>query len=205
LINLVLLNKKYIIEKDIKEIALQGRLITFLSYFQRLIRGKMIDLKKIQPQLEALIQPLLAVHELRIYELNCYQNSDSEDVLQVLIEFKQGNKPLDFDLLVQINEAISAGLDTLDNQFIEPYLLEVASAGIEKPIRNETELNQAVNDYVYLELNNPQKGITKTYATFLGFDQTNKKYVFSYFIKGKPQKLDLEFAQIKFIRHAVKF
>jgi len=165
----------------------------------------MIDLKKIRPQLEALIQPLLAADELRIYELNCYKNSEGETVLQVLVESAHDNKPLDFDLLVQINEAISASLDTLENQFNQPYLLEVASAGIEKPIRNEAELNQAVNDYVYLELNSPQKGIVKTYATFLGFDKKDNKYVFNYFVKGKPQKLTLEFAQIKFIRHAVKF
>lgn len=165
----------------------------------------MIDLKKIQPQLEALIQPVLTAVALRIYELNCYENSEGEDVLQILVESNDDNKPLDFDLLVQINEAIGASLDALEHEFSKPYLLEVASAGIEKPIRNEAELNQAVNDYVYLELNHPQNGISKTYATFLGFDQTNKQYVFSYFVKGKPQKLTLEFAQIKFIRHAVKF
>lgn len=167
----------------------------------------MLAIESFLPRLKAVIAPVLETYHLQIYEINTLVDGEGNDILQVLIEFipDSTNQVLDFDLLTKVNEAISAELDQLTDLFPNPYILEVASAGIEKPIRNDAELHQALEKYVYVEFKEPINGVNNTYATISGYNPETQQYEFTFFIKGKKQRCWATFAEISFIRHAVKF
>ncbi|BDR58342.1 ribosome maturation factor RimP [Xylocopilactobacillus apicola] len=78
---------------------------------------------------------------LQIYEINYYRGRDSM-VLQVLL---QKNQPIGLDELIEVNQLLSEALDQIDDQFSEPYTLDVASAGLEREIKDKDDLHQALN------------------------------------------------------------
>jgi ribosome maturation factor RimP len=105
------------------------------------------NFSNIKPAIIEMANVILKEHNLHIYEVNNFTDFES-DVLQILVEdLDQPNKLLDFDSLIAVNEKLSIAMDEFDS-IKEPYMLEIASAGIEKPIRDFDEMIKAVNQYV---------------------------------------------------------
>ncbi|ATZ17190.1 ribosome maturation factor RimP [Williamsoniiplasma luminosum] len=155
-------------------------------------------------QIEDLANKILNQHNLRVYEINNFQDFES-DVIQILVEDQtQPNKPLSFDILLLVNEDLSTMMDDIkgiDNQ----YLLEVASAGIEKPIRNEKELVQAIDQYVHIEFHQMINKIKSLDGTIISYDEKDKTFKIAFFVKGQKKQIDFTWELIQQVRYAVKF
>ncbi|ATG97459.1 ribosome assembly cofactor RimP [Mesoplasma lactucae] len=165
----------------------------------------MIDIKQIEPEIKKAIQPSLDELNLNVYEINIV-NDLEDNTLQILVEDKTDpQKPMDFDLIVGLTEKVSQALDGLNNLFPENYFLEVASAGIEKQIRSEAELQKAIGSYVHVEFNEPEKGIDSFDGEISSWNPETDEYEFNFFVKGAPKKRKAKFDDIRFIRYAVKF
>lgn len=164
----------------------------------------MKNFDNVKPKITELANEILTKHNLRVYEVNNIVKSEFEnDILQILIENSdQPNAPLDFDTLAIVNEDISLAMDKIDS-LTEPYLLEIASGGIEKPIRNVGELNQALHQFVHVVFNNPINGLLKTNATVIGI--YDDLFEIEYFIKGQKKKSKIKWTDISQIRYAVNF
>jgi ribosome maturation factor RimP len=144
----------------------------------------MKNFTNIKTKVEKLINEILQKHHLQIYEINNFSEF-GDDVFQVLVEDQtKTNQPLDFDTLVVVNEEISNLLDQIP-ELESHYLLEVASAGIEKRIRNEQELIKAVESYLYLELE--KLGVIEGYLK--AYDPATQEFRVEYFVKGQPKKV----------------
>lgn len=158
----------------------------------------------IKPDIEKLITPALAELGLEIYEIN--ETHDYEgDVLQILVDtLPDHHQNLDFDLLVKANETISDLLDTLPG-LQDNYLLEVASAGLEKPIRSEAELKRAIGGYVQITLKKPQKKMNITTMEGTLKKESNGSFSLHFFIKGRPQTVIFQWDDVAHAQHAVKF
>ncbi|ATZ16482.1 ribosome maturation factor RimP [Entomoplasma freundtii] len=160
----------------------------------------------IKPEVEKLITPALETLGLEVYEIN--ETHDYEgDVLQILVDTLPTNsKQLDFDLLVKANETISNLLDTLPG-LQDNYLLEVASVGLEKPIRSESELKRAVGSYVQITFNKLQKKMTTNIleGTLKESPEANGTFSLHFFIKGRPQTVVFEWKDVAHAQYAVKF
>ncbi|SYV96168.1 Ribosome maturation factor RimP, partial [Mycoplasma putrefaciens] len=145
-----------------------------------ILRQKLYDL--INQKLESL--------NLEIYQINNHQEF-AGDVLQILVQDKlKNNKRLDFDILVKANEIVSRALDDV-KEIIDPYLLEVASAGIEKEIRTYQELQKALDEYLYIQLNQQVKNISEFMGYLVNYDDQSKIFKFEFFVKGQPKKIEL--------------
>ncbi len=124
---------------------------------------------------------------------------DSMYILEIQID--RYSNPVDLDLCSEISMKISDILDEID-VISEDYYLEVCSAGAEKEIRNEKELEQAKGKYVYVKLHQPSNGIDEILGTLE--DITDDEILIIHFIKGVRKKAKILKENVKYISHAVK-
>jgi ribosome maturation factor RimP len=108
---------------------------------------------------------------------------------------------ISFDELTKVNELLSSKFDAMA-ELNDKYILEVSSAGIERQIKTEDDLKNNPSSYVYVECLKNDQPLEFT-GEFTKFE--NDKFNFKYFNKGQPKKLQLEWKDIKFIRHAINF
>lgn len=144
-----------------------------------------MDLDKLKASLSKDIEGL----GYHLYSLNYYKK---DKILEVLID-----ESLDLNQISELSEKISSIMDRYDQDFDE-YLLDVASAGCEREIKTEEDIQRAVNSYVHLETND------------LKVDGTLTKYedgtlTIDYIDKTRKKTLSVSNKNVKLIRYAVKF
>lgn len=150
------------------------------------------------------ITPILDECNFNLFELN-FVNDYESLVLQILVENKDSSKKfVEFDDLVKANEQISEKLDNL-SELSEPYILEVASAGIERTIKSKESLIQAVPNHVFVETQVKIETTNEFTGDLVEYDSNSDSFMFKFFLKGKPKKVKLKWEEINFIRYAVKF
>ncbi|WP_027063336.1 ribosome maturation factor RimP [Mesoplasma seiffertii] len=164
----------------------------------------MKNFSNIKPAIIEIANVILKEHNLRVYEVNNFVDFES-DVLQILVEdLNQPNKPLDFDALTAVNEKLSIAMDEFDS-IKEPYMLEIASAGIEKPIRDFEEMLKAIGQYICVELQAAIKNLTTFEGILVDFNNQTEEFKLEFFVKGQKKKALFKWADIKTVRYAVKF
>jgi ribosome maturation factor RimP len=145
--------------------------------------------------MEKLKAPILTIVEklgYELYDLVYETRKEDGNVLSVEIDHPKG---IDIDDCVKVSEAVSLYLDEAD-PISEAYSLEVISAGAERLLRNDKELNQAIGKYVHVET---LEQITE--GTLLEVNESTIKLLDS---KKKNQYTILK-ADIELIRLAINF
>ena len=74
---------------------------------------------------------------------------------------------------------------------------------MERPLRSIDELNKAIGEYIYIELNNMVEKKSDWYGT-LEKVENNNVYLFIN-IKGKKKLIEVPYGNIVFARIAIKF
>lgn len=121
------------------------------------------------------------------------------NILRIIAD-KDGG--LNIDDSITLNEAISLRLDEED--FInEEYMLEVSSPGIERPLKNDNDIINAIGDYINIRTYAAIEGI-KEFEGYLK-DYSDGKISIEVNIKGKSKTYIIEKSKISKIRLAVKF
>ncbi|ABC01507.1 ribosome maturation factor RimP [Mycoplasma capricolum] len=164
----------------------------------------MKDFESIKFQINELVNKELEVLNLKVYEINNLKEFEN-DMIQILVEDAlQANKPLDFDILIKANDLVSNKIDQIikTNQ---KYLLEISSSGIEKQIRSQEELIKALDQWVYVQLNNEIKKVKEFEGYVTKYNNDTNTFSFLFFIKGQKKTLEVMWNNIKFIRYAVRF
>lgn len=137
--------------------------------------------------------------DIILYDMN-FVTRDGMNILE--IQINRDSNPVDLDLCSEISNEISNVLDELDC-IEEDYYLEVCSAGAEREIRSEEELQAAIGKYIYVKLSNPEKGIDEVLGTLLGKDDEGILSI-EHFIKGVKKNTKISIDNIEYISHAVK-
>ncbi|AHI53979.1 ribosome maturation factor RimP [Spiroplasma sabaudiense Ar-1343] len=164
----------------------------------------MNNFNELKPQLLSIIEPILKESNLELYELNNVLDFETS-VLQVLVvNFDKSNLTVDFDNLVAANEKISAALDRVAD-LSDAYVLEVASAGIERTIHSKAELIENVGNYLFFQINFKVEFVDEFNADLLEYDKIKDEFKIFFFLKGKKKNVWLKWEDIKFVRLAVKF
>ncbi|WP_026389518.1 ribosome maturation factor RimP [[Acholeplasma] multilocale] len=164
----------------------------------------MRNFSNVKNDIENMANAILAEHNLRVYEVNNLHDFES-DVLQILVEdATQPNKPLDFDALADVNEKISDAMDKFES-IKKPYMLEIASAGIEKVIRNKDELIRSIGGYVHFDFNKSVNKLMTIEGIVADYNSETDEFRIEYFIKGQKKKSLIKWEDIRAVRYAVKF
>ena len=136
------------------------------------------------------LEKYLDEKKLKLFEIN-YQKKDQ--TLTILLDEK-----LDLDELEKVSNEISEYLDKYEDEFDDNYILDVSTVGVERPIRNEDELNKAVGEYIFVKTKD------ETYTGTLK-DYTDGIIHMEVMDKTKVKNISVDYKKTKLVRYAVKF
>lgn len=125
-----------------------------------------------------------------------------ENGIKILRVIGNGPNGFSIDDATALNEEISAELDKED-YIDEEYYLEVSSEGIEKELRNDNDIKNAVGDYIFAKFYEKIDNSKEVYGDLESFD--GDTLVIKYNNKGRMKKITVKKEQICKIRMAIKF
>ena len=130
-------------------------------------------------------------NNLKLYEVTYHKN---DQTLSVLFDEK-----FDMEKLEEVSGKVSDLLDKYEDEFENNYFLDVSTIGVERPIRNEEELKEAVGSYIYVK--------TKDKEEYYGDLKSFNNGVLSLDVndKNKVKNYSIEYKNVKKVRYAVKF
>lgn len=128
-------------------------------------------------------------HKLDLFDISI-EKMGNEKILTILID-----NELDHETLEPIHMEV---LDLINDDLPDDYYLELSTVGIERPLRSLDEIKENIGKYVYIETESFMGDATLD-------DVIDDQLYISFFIKGRPKKLQISYENIKFIRQAVKF
>ena len=145
-----------------------------------------MDLSRVKKSLQEFVEE----KGMKLFEVT-YHKKDA--TLSVLLDEK-----LNMDELEKISQEISDHLDRFDDEFDDNYLLDVSTVGVERPIRNEEELLEAIGAYIYVKTKEREY-----YGTLKSFEEGT--LLLETKEKNRTKDVSVDYSQIKRIRYAVQF
>lgn len=144
-----------------------------------------MNLEKIEKELK----DYLREKKIRLYEL---KQQKKDNILSVILD-----ESLDMDTLETVSRDISDFMDRYEEE-MDPYLLDVSTVGIERPIRNREEVLEAVGSYVFVKTKEE-----KVEGTLVSFEGD----ILSLAVREKTRekRKNIPYDQVKKMRYAVKF
>ncbi len=100
-----------------------------------------------------IIEPVLNDCHVELFSIDWHKDGH-DNVLSILIDRDEG---IDLDICVEVSEKISALLD-VEDPIKEEYLLEVASAGAEKPLKDTQQFQKAISKYILVVVKEQVEG-----------------------------------------------
>ena len=105
-----------------------------------------MDKEVIINKVNEIIQPILLDMHVSLYDLD-YVKEGNDYILRILINNESDD--IDLDTCISVSEVISKVLDKED-PIKDEYMLEVASPGVERPLKTFDQYKKAVGSYIIL-------------------------------------------------------
>ena len=110
-------------------------------------------MSKVTELVEQLVAPIATELNLELVDVE-FVKEGRDYFLRVYVDLPEGG--IDIEQCVQVSERLSAILD--ENDPIEQnYYLEVSSPGAERPLKKESDFQNAVGKYIYVKTYEPIK------------------------------------------------
>jgi ribosome maturation factor RimP len=150
-------------------------------------------------QIEAKIKPIIEKFKVYLYELS-YVKEHGDNILRILLDNEL--EDIDVNTCADVSEAISGELDKF--KFLnDEYLLEVASVGIERPIKGLDEFKKHINKYIEMIVKEPVLTYHELVGTLMAVDGEELSLKIN--IKGRIKVVKILFSNIVSAQTAVKF
>lgn len=121
--------------------------------------------------------------------------------LRIFIDQEGG---VSLDDCTRMSERLSEVLDTLDPDPIpQAYYLEVSSPGAEQPIQTKEALEQALGEYIHVDLYNQIGPDNRFEGTLKSID--DEKIILTIQVKSQEKDIEISRDNISRARYAVKF
>lgn len=135
---------------------------------------------------------------VKLYDVT-WQNEGNSRILQIAIMHSDGT--MDIDTCASMSEKISEKLDE-DDFIASEYFLEVCSPGAERVLSTFEQMKDALQEYVYVKLQNPKAGLSEVKGTLNMVEETQIQLV--YMDKAVKKKIEIDMDNIALIRLSVK-
>jgi ribosome maturation factor RimP len=150
-------------------------------------------------KIEIKIKPIIDKFKLSLYELS-YVKDHGVYILRVLLDNE--HEDIDVNTCAEVSEAISPELDKF--KFLDDeYLLEVASVGIERPIKGLDEFKKHLNEYIEIVVKEPVSSFRELVGTLMAVEDEEISLKIN--IKGRIKVVKISFNNIVSAQTAVKF
>lgn len=153
-------------------------------------------IEKVTPIVEGIVNDLQA----NLVDIE-YVKEGKSWFLRVYADKENG---IDIDDCARISEQLSVALDQLKpDPFPSAYYLEVSSPGVERPLKTESAIRQAVGQYVHLDYYSPQYKQKFHEGYLLSVDEDH--YQIEVMDKTRKKVLEIPKKSVAKARLAVKF
>jgi ribosome maturation factor RimP len=150
-------------------------------------------------KIEIKIKPIIGKFKLSLYQLS-YVKEYGDYILRVLLDSE--HEDIDVNTCAEVSEAISPELDKF--KFLDDeYLLEVASAGLERPIKGLAEFSKHLNKYIEMIVKEPVLNYRELVGTLVAVEGEDISLKIN--IKGRIKVVKISFNNIVSAQTAVKF
>lgn len=149
--------------------------------------------------LEKLIEEVLKKHQVTFY--NSEFVKEGEDYFLRIFVDKVGSS-MDLDTCVAVSEDISLVLDKND-PIAHDYILEVTSAGAERPLKNAQDFIAAKGKYIWVVLRNPVESFDELIGTLLEANQ--ETFTLEFKVKTRNKKAIIAYSEVEQAITTVKF
>ena len=149
-------------------------------------------------KVKTLIMQILEEEKVNLFEL-VYEKEGNENYLRIFIE--RDDLTMDLDTCVSVSEKVSMLLDEADI-IKDDYFLEVASPGVERPLKKE-EYSKAINKYILIETSEEVEG----YQELTGYltEVSDNSLQIEINLKGRLIVIEVPFDKIKQTRLSFKY
>jgi len=141
-------------------------------------------------KIKSVLAEYLTKNNYKLFDVTYHK---SEATLSVILDEK-----LDMDQLEQISNMLSEFMDNYEQEIDDNYILDVSTVGLERPIRSEQELVEAIDQYIYVKTKEQE-----LYGYLKKFE--NGILSIAYKDKTRDRMMNVEYIKIKKVRYAVKF
>ena len=146
------------------------------------------------------IKPIIAERKDEFIDIE-YVKEKGQNYLRIYVDRENG---IDMDEIAELSELLSEKLDQIQpDPFPDPYILEVSSPGIERPIKNKADWEKALNEYVHIKLYQKVEGEKEYEGTLKSYNDSEIELEVK--IKTKKKVLSLPRKAIAGIRFAIEF
>lgn len=149
-------------------------------------------------QLKEKIKDLIQEDDISLYDVKWTQDGKMK-ILQVSIIKSDGT--MDIDTCASVSSKISDMLD-IDDSIPFEYYLEVCSPGAERELRSDEEVASALDEYVFIKLEQPKDGMDSIKGYLREIKE--KSYLIEYQDKAVKKKKEIEKENVALIRLSVK-
>ncbi len=145
------------------------------------------------------LEPVFEKHNVQLYSLQ-FNKEMGMNILQVAITNESDS--IDLDICANVSEDISTILDAHEDAIDGEYYLEVCSAGAERELMNDQQIEESIEKYVYVSF---RKNINDMEDVTGYLKEANAESVtVEYMNKTVRKRLSIAKDNIKKIRLAVK-
>lgn len=142
-------------------------------------------------KIRELIEPILK--EMNVNLFDCvYEKEDNMNFLRIFIEREDWS--MDLDTCVEVSEKISLLLDEV-SYLDDEYMLEVASPGVERELKNKNEYLKAVDKYILVKTNQKVNGEEEIHGQLI--EITDKSLKLQLNFKGRIKVVEIDLENIK--------
>ena len=146
------------------------------------------------------IKPIIAERKDEFIDIE-YVKEKGQNYLRIYVDRENG---IDMDEIAELSELLSEKLDQIQpDPFPDPYILEVSSPGIERPIKNKADWEKALNEYVHVKLYQKVEGGKEYEGTLKSYNDSEIELEIK--VKTKKKVLSLPRKTIASIRFAIEF
>ncbi|HHU59409.1 TPA: ribosome maturation factor RimP [bacterium] len=149
-------------------------------------------------KVKTLIMQVLEEEKVNLFEL-VYEKEGNENYLRIFIE--RDDLTMDLDTCVSVSEKVSMLLDEADI-IKDDYFLEVASPGVERPLKKE-EYSKAINKYILIETSEEVEGYQELTGYLTEVSDNSLKIEIN--LKGRLKVIEVPFDKIKLTRLSFKY
>lgn len=137
-----------------------------------------------EPRIEDIITPALLDKGFRVVRIQL--QGSKRKTLQIMIE-RIDDINVTVDDCAHVSQTVSVLLD-VDDPIHEPYILEISSPGLDRPLTKKEDFKRFAGSMVKIELSTPRDGSRRFHGLLLGVEGESVK------IELDPQKEVAEFA-----------
>lgn len=155
---------------------------------------------KVKDSVLAEIKPIIEGRNDEFVDIE-YVKEKGQNYLRIYVDRENG---IDMDEIAGLSELISVKLDEIEpDPFPDPYVLELSSPGIERPLKTEKDWQKALDNYVHVGLYQKVLGQKEYEGTLESFNDDEIELEVK--IKARRKKLIIPRNVIANIRFAVEF